>query len=116
MDNEARIVQLLESIDGNTRDIATWLSVAHGAQMREMLENVLDDPRKRLAYEYSDGDRSTRAVAEAADVSAKTIRDWWKEWVQTDIVEQTELEGRFRKRFSLRKLGIDVSPQTSADA
>ena len=111
MDNEGRIIQLLETIEGNTRDIATWLSVAHGAQMREMLETVLDDPRKRLAYEYSDGESSTRTVAEAARVSARTIRDWWKEWMQSDIVEPTELEGRFRKRFSLKRFGIDVPTQ-----
>ena len=77
MDNEGRIIQLLETIEGNTRDIATWLSVAHGAQMREMLETVLDDPRKRLAYEYSDGESSTRTVAEAARVSGSPIPACW---------------------------------------
>lgn len=115
MENDPRTIELLESIAANTREIATWVSVAYGAQMREKLENVLNDPRKRLAYECSNGESSTRAVAQAAGVSDRAIRDWWREWMQQDIVEPANIEGRFRKRFSLRKLGVDVPSRTSAE-
>jgi len=32
--------------------------------------------------------------------------------MQADIVEPTEMEGRFRKRFSLKRFGIDAPTQS----
>ena len=106
--DESRTVQLLEAIATNTREIATWLQIAYGAQLKEKLETLLDDPRKLIAYEYSDGENSTRSVAQTAGVSDKGIRSWWREWMEHDIVEPASVEGRFRRRFSLRKFGIEL--------
>ena len=106
--DESRTVELLEAIATNTREIATWLRVAYGAELKEKLEALLDDPRKVIAYEYSDGENSSRAVAHAAGVSGKTIRDWWREWMEEGIVEPSSVEGRFRRHFSLRLFGVDV--------
>lgn len=103
-----RTVELLEAIAANTREIATWLQIAYGAQLKEKLEVLLDDARKLIAYEYSDGENSSRAVAQAAGASDRAIRDWWREWMEQDIVEPSPVEGRFRRRFSLRKFGIEV--------
>ncbi len=110
--DESRTVELLEVIATNTREIATWLQIAYGAQLKAKLETLLDDPRKLIAYEYSDGESSTRAVGQRAGVSDKAIRDWWREWMEHDVVEPTSVEGRYRRRFSLRRFGMAVPEET----
>lgn len=112
--DNSRTVELLEAIVANTREIATWLHVAYGAQLKEKLETLLDDRRKLIAYEYSDGESSTRAVGQRAGVSDRAIRDWWRQWMEQDIVEPSSVEGRFRRRFSLSKFGIEVPAASSA--
>ena len=110
--DNSRTVELLEAIVANTREIATWLQMAYGAQLKEKLETLLDDPRKLIAYEYSDGESSTRAVGQRAGVSEKAIRDWWRQWMEHDVVEPTSVGGRYRRRFSLRRFGIAVPEET----
>ena len=108
-DAEQQSVELLRDIAANTRDISLWLRLAYGAELKQKLERLLDSPRKRVVYEHSDGDRSTRALAALGGVGDKTIREWWREWFEQDIVEPADVEGRFRRLFSLRKLGIQVA-------
>jgi len=107
---DSRAIELLEEISANTREIVSWLRVAYGSQLKEKVQVLLDDPRKLVAYESSTDENSSRAVAQVAGVSARTVRDWWKEWSEQEIVEPGSVEGRFRRRFSLRRLGIQVPP------
>jgi len=107
-EGDSRAIELLEEISANTREIASWLQVAYGSQFKEKVQVLLDDPRKLVAYEFSTGENTTRGVAQVAGVSDKTIRDWWREWLEEGIVEPGPVEGRFRRRFSLERLGIQV--------
>lgn len=107
---DSRAIELLEEISANTREIAGWLQIAYGSELKKKVELLLDDPRKLVAYESSTDENSSRAVAQAAGVSDRTVRDWWREWLKQDIVEPGSVEGRFRRRFSLGRLGIQVPP------
>ena len=107
---DSRAIELLEEISANTREIAGWLQFAYGFELKKKVQLLLDDPRKLVAYESSTDENSSRAVAQAAGVSDKTVRDWWREWLSQDIVEPGSVEGRFRRRFSLGRLGIQVPP------
>ncbi len=100
--------KLLKEIVGNTREIVNWLRLAHRDTARQIINEVLDDARKVLAYEYSTGDLSSRAVSMKAKVSDKSIRDWWREWLAVGLVVPSEVEGRYERVFDLRQLGITV--------
>ena len=106
--SDAAVEQLLRRIEANTKEIAEWLQLAYGDLLRERLERVLSDGKRRLAYQTSTGD-SSRAVAAVAKVSDRSIREWWKEWADLGLVEETPVEGRFRRKFDLRRLGVGAS-------
>lgn len=100
--------RLLQEIASNTRDIVTWLQVAHGSALKEKIEALLDSGSKRIVYQYSDGQHSTRALAELAGVGDKAVRGWWREWAAHDVVEVSDVEGRFKRKFDLARVGIEV--------
>ena len=74
-----------------------------------MLDN-LDTDEKKIAYQLSDGDRSTRNISKQADVHFSTIAKWWNTWYKLDIMEQTEKYrgSRFKRLISLTKMGIPI--------
>lgn len=100
------MLALLRAIDRNTRDIADLLEVGYGPQLRRILSPVISDPRKRAVYEGSNGLMSSREIAQAAGVSDKTVRDWWKEWYKEGLLRPAELEGRYVRKYDLTRLSL----------
>lgn len=111
-DAQSEMVALLRAVERNTRDIADLLEVAYGAQLRGILQPVLTDERKRIAYEATDGELSSRDVGRAAGVSDKTIRDWWRDWFRSGLLRRAETEGRFVKKYDLERLSLGEEADT----
>lgn len=99
---------LLQEISEGIREIIGILQVAYGNTIKERLEEYLADDKRKLVYHYTDGIRSTRMLGRIADVSDKSVRDWWKEWFEAGIVEPVNVEGRYRRKYDLVKFGINV--------
>ena len=105
-DAQSEMVTLLRAVERNTRDIADLLEVAYGSQLMRILQPVLRDGRKKIAYQATNGEFSSREVARAADVSDKTIRDWWRDWFKAGLLRPADTEGRFIKKYDLQRLAL----------
>ena len=106
---EESVIDLLTKIEANTRGIANWLQIAYGAELRRRLQAILSDKRRRLVYESSVDENSSRTVSQLAGVSDRTVREWWREWSDMELVEPASVPGRFRKKFSLAELGVEAA-------
>lgn len=96
-----RIIELLE-------EILKWTRFEGNQRVKEILLDELDTDAKKIVYELSDG-RSSPEIEKMADVTSKTIRDWWKKWANRGLTEvHPEYKVRFHKVFSLGDFGIEI--------
>jgi len=103
---EKAAIDTLVQIEANTRQIANWLQIAYGSELRRRMQGILSDKRKTMVYESSVEQNSSRVISQLAGVSDRTVREWWREWANLELVEPAAVPGRFRKKFSLDELGL----------
>ena len=102
------LLDVLSRIEG-------WLRFQNSRVLKDTLEIELQDPRKRSAYEDTDGTRSLRDVAHANGVPPATLQNWWSRWLSIGIVtESPARKGRMNQICSLKSLGLDVPKSKSA--
>ncbi len=108
------IITVLERIEQRLIALERWQRFSNLEKLRAILKDELGaDPKRKLAYEYSDGSRGYREVGQMAGVPAATIQNWWGRWFTMGIMESSpNRKGRVQKICSLQELGIDV-PQHS---
>jgi hypothetical protein len=100
------------SEDKDTKDllkeILKWTKFTGFEKVRHLLETELDTDSKKLVYEYSDG-MSSPEIEQIIGVDETTIRDYWKEWALSGLVElHSDYKKRYRHIFSLREFGIEI--------
>ena len=102
MDKNDKIIELLD-------EILLWMKYDYLDTKRKLIE-TLDTEDKIIAYELSDGYRSTNDIAQYVDVSHQTVYNWWNKWFEFGLIEQTEKYGggRYKRLCSLTKMGIKV--------
>ncbi len=112
MSGETEEVRLL-------REILKWNKFAGMNQVQSVLENTLNTPEKRLAYQLSDGANGTVEVAKLSKVgSTFKVGSLWKEWKRKGIGDSFSVRGggeRFKRTFDLEDFGIEV-PQVPQPA
>lgn len=107
-------IDLLRKILDELREIKYWVKVSGLPIIRRAAHENLRDDESKLVYELSDGQRSTREIAEELKKNGKvithtTVANMWKRWVAVFLVEPSErYQGRFRKVASLESFGIAV--------
>lgn len=100
------------SEDKDTKDllkeILKWTKFTGFEKVRHLLETELDTDSKKIVYEYSNG-MSSPEIEQITGVDDSTIRDYWKEWVLSGLVElHSDYKKRYRHIFSLREFGIEI--------
>ncbi len=107
-------VNLLRKILGELREIKYWVKLSGLPVIRRGIQENLRDDESKLVYELSDGNRSTREIADelrkvGREITHSTVANMWKRWVTAGIVEPSErYQGRFKKVVTLESLGIGV--------
>lgn len=97
-----------EDIKNILKEILKWTKFEGMQKVKQVLEATLDNDTKKLIYESSDGISSPK-IAEIAEVTPPTVRDYWKEWAVLGIVEtHPDYKRRYQKIFSLKEVGIEV--------
>jgi hypothetical protein len=96
------------------REILKYTKFAGMAQVKGVLETVLNTPKKRLGYQLSDGTRGTREVTQQSGLA--DVSDSWKEWKRKGIGETISVQRgeRFKRAFDLLDFGIEVPPVLQA--
>jgi hypothetical protein len=106
--------KLLKEILVELREIRYWTKVSSLPVIRRAAHENLRDDESKLVYDLSDGQRSTREIAEELKKSGKTIThatvaNMWKRWATVSLVESSErYQGRFKKVAPLESFGIEA--------
>ena len=67
------------------RDVLTWQKIAYDDKVQPLLELLLDEPRKVLAYYHSDGENTTRKLSAMVGAGTGSISRWWTTWINRGI-------------------------------
>ncbi len=74
----------------------------------QRLQEELADPKRKLIYELSNGERSSREIAKiVGDISYSTIIGYWKQWAQKGLMAPAQRVGRYKHVVDLREYGLD---------
>ena len=104
VNNEDRILELLE-------ELVYWTKEATFPQIRQRLLTNLESPEEKMAYELSDGEKTTRQVASKVKGSRNTVAKWWNNWITVGIAEPISTKGgghRAKRKFLLEDFGIEA--------
>lgn len=98
--SDKHIIELLEEMVELTRFLAL-------REARHLAKQVLDNERKRTVFSLTNGQRTTRKIAEIAKINRTTISIWWQEWHALGLVEAVSgTRGTRRAIFSPDDLGL----------
>lgn len=87
-------------------DILRWTKIG-ALNLKDSLDQELSTDQQRLAYELSDGDRSSTEVGKLIGVSQTNVSRWWQRWRELGFVDPSpKYHGRVQRLCSLRVLGI----------
>ena len=113
-DESDKVVETLERIEQRLLSMERWLRFANMDRLREILsQEIVNDDRKKLAYEHSDGSRGYREVGQLAGVPAPTVQGWWGRWLTIGIMEPSPYRtGRVQRICSLKEVGFDIPSTT----
>ncbi len=93
------------------RELLKWTKFAGMNQLQSVLENTLNTPEKRLAYQLSDSKRGTIEISKLSKVGNPTkVSTLWKEWKRKGLGDSLSVQGgeRFKRTFDLEDFGIEV--------
>ena len=104
--NEEDIKELIEV----NKEILKWVKFSILGKVKEDLESILDNDNKKIAYDMSDGEKSSRIIARTVSLTHGTISKWWQLWYKIGIAEPIAVQRGFRARkvFDLDEFGISV--------
>jgi hypothetical protein len=102
-DKQDTMIELLE-------ELVKWTRVTSIPYVKKLLLEILASPEEKIAYQSSDGKKSSKEVANLANVSYATVTLWWKRWTKAGIAEAVSVRGgkRARRLFLLDDFGIEV--------
>jgi len=97
-------------------EILRWTKIG-ALNLKDSLDQELRTDQQRLAYELSDGNRSTPEIGKLVGVSQRTISGWWQRWRELGFVDPSpKYQGRVQRLCSLQMLGIPVPEEKSGSA
>lgn len=112
------IHSLLKQISFQMRELLEWYKAVNFETVRESLSKALPTPQKRVAYELTSRERSSREIKTALEkaglekVNPSTISAWQNEWIRLGLARQISPYKR-EKIFNLSDFNIAVGADLS---
>lgn len=99
------------------KEILIWQKIAYDDKIRPLLEAILDEPRKIVAYHLSDGENITRYISKEANASTGSISNWWTTWINRGIAIPIPIGAgmRAKKFFNLEDYNIVIPDLSSQE-
>ena len=99
------IALLLGKISASLESIAELQYVSVIPLLLSKLSDIFETPSELRMYMLSDGQRSSREIADLLNVSHTTITNCWARWDESfNIVKQDTKKGSYRRLYSLLDL------------
>lgn len=100
----------LEELLEICKEILSWQRIAYDDKVKPLLESILDEPRKLVAYHLSDGENTTRNLSSKVGAGTGSISRWWTTWINRGIAVPLPKAGgmRAKKRFDLEDYNIKI--------
>lgn len=94
-------------------ELIFWTKFSAMTTFVPVLRNALRDDIDKLIYELSDGQRTTREIAQIVCSTGRktthvTVGNMWERWTLLNLVIPAVRKGRFKKVVSLESIGISV--------
>jgi DNA-binding MarR family transcriptional regulator len=108
-EEKARLFRTLDELQRLAKVQTELLRVLVHHKYEKAVSSILRSKRERLVYEYSDGSRASRDVAEMAGVSQATVKRWWKDWADKGLGKRSRrVQGgkRFEASYTLLELAL----------
>lgn len=95
---------------GLMREMVMWLRFMGMDKAKSVLTTTLNNDKKIVAYNLSDGKNTSTSIANQVGLSQARISELWKEWLMVGIGESISASGgrRFKKSFDLKMFGIQI--------
>ena len=101
----AQLSEQVATLLASNHRIESLLRILAQPILQSTLHRIFKDGKQLLAYELSDGNRSTREIGKLVGIDQKTVSRWWRAWEKDfGIIEKAGKRGQFRGRYSLAEL------------
>lgn len=99
------------------KEILTWQKIAYDGQVKPLLDTILDEPRKIVAYHISDGENTTRIISKKVGAGTGSISRWWTTWINRGIAVPIPKGAgmRAKKFFNLEDYNIAIPDLTQQE-
>jgi hypothetical protein len=87
------------------RELLVWTRVGFYTDVKDMLSDVLNSEKKKLAYQAADGIRSGESIRVELKMSPNDLSDLFKQCTNLGLMEQLE-GGKRRRLFDLINFGL----------
>ncbi len=87
-------------------ELLVWTRFMARPALAESLTVVLKDPKHRLAYELTDGNRTQVEIGKVSGLDQTTVSDLWGKWRRLGLLNETTK--RPARLISLVDLGWEI--------
>jgi len=103
----------MELLSEKLDELIFWTKFSALPTFRALLMDTLREDVDKLVYELSNGERSTRDIAQTVLRSGRrithvTVANMWKKWSILNLVMPAQRKGRHKRVISLESLGIEI--------
>jgi hypothetical protein len=86
-------------------EILVWVRVGFYGAAKDMLSDVLNSDKKKLAYQLADGSRTGESIRVELKMSPNDLSDLFKQCTSLGLMEQID-GGKRRRLFDLANFGL----------
>ena len=102
-----------EALSEKIDELLFWTRYRQWKTFSADLKTALKDDIDKLVYELSDGERSTREIAQfiskmGRKITHTSVANMWQKWASIPLVMPGRRTGRYRRVTSLKLAGIEL--------